>query len=233
MPKTQRERELKPSANVPYLSPHTKRMTSPYPLQRGRNLQLSIPGHSSAPSSPVSVLGLEGPCSSVSKATDFSRRQDSWLTALQTSSDLEASSPWPSACPNVNARLRPSYVTSCSSYGALVSAVFVSSPVSLTLLQLPSLISERVPGDTQASQMGIHPSGYVTTHCTFSRSHTQFGLSSSLRSFRKAQLLICLYCTMCLKLLYLPLYLTPPHSCLKMNCRGVLLLSGDPCSAPL
>lgn len=43
--------------------PCSKRMASLYILQRSRSLQLSIPGHSSAPSiSHQSMLGLAGPC---------------------------------------------------------------------------------------------------------------------------------------------------------------------------
>ena len=58
-------------------SPHTKRVTSLRALQRGISLQLSIPGHSSAPSiSHMSVLGLVGPHSSVSSAAVFSRQTD-------------------------------------------------------------------------------------------------------------------------------------------------------------
>ena len=64
---------LKPCTN----SPHTKRVPSPYVLQRCRSLQLSIPGHGSAPRiSHVSVLDQVGPCSSVSSTTISSMQTD-------------------------------------------------------------------------------------------------------------------------------------------------------------
>ena len=102
-----------------------------------------------------------------------------------------------------------------SSYGALVSNMFVSSPVSLTLFQLPSLVRARVPSNSQAFREGIYPSlhhpshssrrhcvsflpGCVTSHCVFLQSQTQFCSFWDL-PFRTAQAVNLPFLSMCLK----------------------------------
>ena len=139
MPKAQRESSHQALQSCTK-SPHTKRATSPNVLQKSRSQQLSIPGHSSAPRiSCVSVLIQTGPRSSTSSATIFARPPD-----LQASRphgrlifDLMLLRLLQFKCLAQNFFWGQ---TSGSSYGALVSAVFVSSPVSLTLFQLPSLV---------------------------------------------------------------------------------------------
>ena len=72
-------------------SPHTKRVTSSYVLQRSRNPQLSIHGHSSAPSishMPVCLAWWVPAALSVLAPSCSGRlpgRQTLWLTPLQTS----------------------------------------------------------------------------------------------------------------------------------------------------
>ena len=66
--------------------------------------------------------------------------------------------PYYSACPNFKCSSQNFLhgQTPGSSYGALVSAVFVSF-VSLTLFWLPSLVRARVASHAQASRVGICP----------------------------------------------------------------------------
>lgn len=53
--------------------------------------------------------------------------------------------------------------TSISSYNALVFAIFVSSPMSLSLFPLPSLVRAKFLSHTQASRVDISPSSH--RHC--------------------------------------------------------------------
>ena len=113
---------------------------------------------------------------------------------------------------------------SSSSYAVLASAIFVSSPVSLALFQLGSLVRARVsrpqtgthavcpewgaqasrPRSSHSHCMSV-PFCYVTSHSASTHSHSLVhnlswtAASSNAPPFRRHQLLICLCHAMCLK----------------------------------
>ena len=129
---------------------HPQRAISSYLLQKSRSLQLSIPGHSSAPTiSPVP--GQAGPSRSASSVTSF-------CTQASRQTDLTADPCyWPALI--LNAWLS----TSCMIYirfflrqFSVCHFVCFSVLVFLTRFQLPSLVTA-APSGTRASREGLCP----------------------------------------------------------------------------
>ena len=145
-------------------------------FQKSSSLQISIPGHSSAPRishesgwlgrcpqlHPLCCCLLESgwlgrsPCCTHSSGDSL----DFWLSDLLSSYSRPHGSPLlSSARPHLNARPGPSCMIS---YPALPMVCecplfFASSPVSFTFCCLPSLVKPKVSSDRLVSGMGICP----------------------------------------------------------------------------
>ena len=204
-----------------------------------------------------SLCGQASPCSTTSSAVVFCRqtsrqacqpngsllctplcRHYGWLTEYQNShSNFKCSAQ------NFLHDLTPGF--SC---GELVSAIFVSSSVSLTLFQLPSLVKARVcsyakhPGRASASPTQlpiVHAGATWASSLAMSRvtAHTYDHIYNSAASkiflSGRIRLLPCLCYIICLKC-YTFHFSLPPQSCLKAGLWGCSsIIRGPTLSIPL